>query len=111
MKIFLNLLIIAIIVVVMVVLAQNFDQNVDVDVLTYSWAGINLVFVIIITFAIGAMFGAAFMAFSAIQTKARLREVQRKNKTITVELERLRNISIEEIPDHGDVNEESKSRS
>ena len=108
MKIFLNLLIIAIIVLVMIILTQNADQSVDVDVLTYSQTGINLVFVMIISFTIGAMFGAAFMAFSAIQAKARVREIQRKNKTINSELERLRNISIEEIPDSGESNEETE---
>lgn len=110
MKIFLNLLIIAIIILVMIVLTQNADQYVDVDVLTYSRTGINLVFVMIISFAIGAMFGAAFMAFSAIQAKARAREIQRKNRTLTVELERLRNLSIEEIPAQAEDNEEGKER-
>jgi uncharacterized membrane protein YciS (DUF1049 family) len=103
MKIFLNLLIIAIIVLVLIILTQNADQIVDVDVLTYSQTGINLVFVMIISFTVGAMFGAAFMAFSAIQAKARVREIQRQNRSLTNELEKLRNISIDEIPDQDEM--------
>ena len=104
MKIFLNLLIIAIIVLVLIILTQNADQSVDVDVLTYSQTNINLVFVMIISFTVGAMFGAAFMAFSVIQAKAKVREIQRKNKTLSIELEKLRNVSIDEIPDQEDTN-------
>lgn len=103
MKIFLNLLIIAIIVLVLIILTQNADQIVDVEVLTYSQTGINLVFVMIISFTVGAMFGAAFMAFSAIQSKARVREIERQNRSLSTELEKLRNISIDEIPDQDEV--------
>jgi uncharacterized membrane protein YciS (DUF1049 family) len=103
MKIFLNLLIIAIIVLVLIILTQNADQIVDVEVLTYSQTGINLVFVMIISFTVGAMFGAAFMAFSAIQSKAKVREIERQNRSLTTELEKLRNISIDEIPDQDEV--------
>jgi uncharacterized membrane protein YciS (DUF1049 family) len=108
MKIFLNLLIIAIIVLVLIILTQNADQSVDVEVLTYGQTGINLVFVMIISFTVGAMFGAAFMAFSAIQAKAKVREIQRQNKTLTIELEKLRNISIDEIPEQDEVKKESE---
>lgn len=103
MKIFLNLLLIAIIVLVLIILTQNADQVVDVEVLTYSQTGINLVFVMIISFTVGAMFGAAFMAFSAIQAKAKVREIQRQNRSLTSELDKLRNISIDEIPDQDEM--------
>lgn len=98
MKIILNLIKILLVILVMFILTQNADQNVSVSFLTLEYPNINLVIVIIISLAIGAVFGATFMAFSAIQAKAEVSRIKKSNKALTSEIERLRNVTIEEIP-------------
>ncbi len=99
MKIILNLAKILLIILLLFVLTQNADQYVDIDLFTYHFSGVNLYIVIIVSLTVGAMFGAVFMAFYVIQASGEVRELKRKNRQLLKELENLRNISIEEIPD------------
>ena len=98
MKILLNLVKILLIIMLMFLLVQNANEFVDIQLLTFNYVGVNLVIVMIISITIGAMFGAVFMAFSSIQAKTEVRKIRQQNKTLTSELEKLRNVSIDEIP-------------
>jgi hypothetical protein len=82
----------------MFLLVQNANEFVDIQLLTFSYFNVNLVIVMIISITIGAMFGAVFMAFNAIQARSEVRKIRQQNKTLTSELEKLRNASIDEIP-------------
>lgn len=111
MKILLNLITILLIFLIMFMLAQNADQYVNVRLLTFDFASVNLVIVIIISLTLGAMFGAVFMAFNAIQARTEVRRIQRQNKTLTAELEKLRNVSIDEIPEPSLLSDAKKEES
>ncbi|NIT61694.1 MAG: DUF1049 domain-containing protein [Aliifodinibius sp.] len=99
MKIALNLLKILIFIFALFILAQNTRQYVDIELLTYSYSNVNLLVVILVSLTIGAVLGAVFMAFSIIQSHSQVKELRNKNRQLINELENLRNISIEEIPD------------
>jgi hypothetical protein len=55
--------------------------------------------VLLITLGLGAILGAILLSFSIIQARSELRIALKKNKQLTRELENLRNISIDEIPE------------
>lgn len=99
MKIALNLIKIFVFIVALYILTQNSSQFVDIKLLNNTYTGINLLIVILISLTVGAMLGAIFMAFSMIQSRAELKSLRHKNRQLLNELESLRNISIDEIPD------------
>ena len=99
MKILLNLAKVLLIILVLFVLTQNADQFVDIDFFTYHFSQVNLYIVIIVCLALGALLGGLFMAFYAVQLNTEMRQLKRKNRQLTQELDNLRNISIEDIPE------------
>ena len=99
MKIILNLLKILIFILALYILTQNSGQYVKIEILGYHNPQVSLLVVLIVTLTVGAVLGAVFMAFSLIQTHAELRKLRNKNRQLMSELENLRNISIDEIPD------------
>ena len=99
MKIIENLIKILVVLLLLFVLIQNSDQRVDLQIFTLFYPQINLAIVLLITLGLGAILGAVLLSFSIIQARADLRTLQRKNKQLTRELENLRNISIDEIPE------------
>lgn len=99
MKIILNLLKILLIIVLLFLLTQNANQSVSINLLNYSFQNVNLYLVIIVSLTIGAMLGAVFMAFSVLQSRKEVRDLKRKTQQLTKELENLRNVSIDEIPE------------
>ncbi|GEM_PF-3426878 len=101
MKIVLNLLKLLIFILALYILTQNSGQSVAIKLLGYQNPSVPLLVVLIITLTVGAVLGAVFMAFSLIQTQSELRNLRNKNKQLMNELENLRNISIDEIPDEG----------
>ncbi len=101
MKIVLNLLKLLIFILALYILTQNSGQYVEIKLLGYHNPHVSLLAVLIITLTVGSVLGAVFMAFSLIQTHSELRNLRNKNKQLMNELENLRNISIDEIPDEG----------
>ena len=99
MKIFLNFLKILIFILALYALSQNSIQAVDISIFGKSYYQVSLMTVIIITLTIGAVLGGVFMAFSMIQSQGEIRQLKQKNRNLLTELENLRNISIDEIPD------------
>jgi len=102
MKIILNLFKILLIILLLFILTQNASQTVDVHVLTYHFYQVNLYIVIILSLTLGAVLGAIFFAFYAVQAQGEIRRLQKRNKQLIRELENLRNLSIEDIPDEED---------
>jgi uncharacterized membrane protein YciS (DUF1049 family) len=99
MKIIENLLKILLVLLLLFVLIQNSDQRVNLQIFTLFYSQINLAIVLLITLGLGAVLGAILLSFSIIQARSELRIAQKKNKQLTRELENLRNISIDEIPE------------
>ncbi len=99
MKIALNLIKIFVFILALYILTQNSSQFVDIKLLNNTYTGVNLLIVILVTLTVGAMLGAIFMALSAIQSRAELKSLRNKNRQLLSELESLRNISIDEIPE------------
>ncbi|HFE63893.1 MAG TPA: LapA family protein [Caldithrix sp.] len=99
MKILGNIIKILVVVLLVYVLIQNADQIVDLKLFTFYYPEVHFSLIILITLGIGAILGAVMMSFSIMQLRSEVRNLQRKNKQLTQELENLRNISVDEIPE------------
>ncbi|MEJ2635984.1 MAG: LapA family protein [Calditrichia bacterium] len=99
MKILGNLIKILLGVLLVYVLIQNADQIIDLELFTLYYPQIHLSIVLLITLGIGIVIGAIMVSFSILQSRSDIRELQKRNKQLTKELENLRNISVDEIPE------------
>ena len=109
MKIIENIIKILLVLLLLFVLVQNSTQLVDLQIFTLFYPEINLSIVLLVTLGLGAILGAVLLSFNFIQVRSENRSLQKKNTQLTKELENLRNISIDEIPDEGTTdNVESK---
>ncbi len=99
MKILGNLIKILVIVLLVYVLIQNAGQKVDLRLFTLYYSNLHFSIILLLTLGVGAVLGALMMGISLIHTRAEIRELKRKNRQLTKELENLRNISIDEIPE------------
>jgi uncharacterized integral membrane protein len=111
MKIIENLIKILIVLLLLFLLIQNSDQRINLQLFTLYYPNVNVAIVLLITLGIGAILGAVMLSFNVLSLRSEIRNMQKKNKQLTRELENLRNISIEEIPDVDvqDVNEKKES--
>lgn len=101
MKIIENIIKILLVLLLLFVLIQNSGQRIDLQIFTLFYPDINLSIVLLVTLGLGAILGAVLLSFSFIQVRSENRLLQKKNVQLTKELENLRNISIDEIPDEG----------
>ena len=101
MKIIENIVKILLVLLLLFVLVQNSGQHVDLQIFTLFYPDINLSIVLLVTLGFGAILGAVMLSFNFIQVRSENRMLQKKNSQLTKELENLRNISIDEIPDEG----------
>ena len=101
MKIIENIIKILLVLLLLFVLVQNSTQRVDLQIFTLFYSEINLSIVLLVTLGLGAILGAVLLSFNFIQVRSENRSLQKKNTQLTKELENLRNISIDEIPDEG----------
>ena len=99
MKIIENIIKILLVLLLLFVLIQNSGQRVDLQIFTLFYPDINLSIILLVTLGLGAILGAVLLSFSFIQVRSENRLLQKKNVQLTKELENLRNISIDEIPD------------
>jgi uncharacterized integral membrane protein len=75
---------------------QNYQQEVTVRFLHYETPSLSLSFVIFSAFAAGSLFVFLLLALYILRLKNRMRKIQREEKKIREELNRLRNANIEE---------------
>ncbi len=87
------------IVVFSVILSQNSGQYVNIKILSRMYSRVDLLNVILVTLTIGTVLGGVFIAFMVIQSRAEVKKLKSKNRQLLKELESLRNMSIDEIPD------------
>ena len=101
MKIVMNIFNIFVLFVLFYLLMINLDK-VDLyllnpDTAAYENVPVNLV--ILAASAFGALLGVLLTTFSLFRQKNELRIIKKKNRQLKQELDNLRNISVEEIPD------------
>ncbi|MFZ0390381.1 MAG: LapA family protein [Calditrichia bacterium] len=99
MKILGTVIKILLLVLLIYFLLMNSNQVVELKVFTLYYPAVNLSIVLLITLGIGSILGAVMMGFTIIQMRSEIRALERRNRELTRELENLRNVSIEEIPD------------
>jgi uncharacterized integral membrane protein len=84
------------ILLVLLFAIQNQEQEVAVRILNWQSSTIPLYLLVYIAFAAGVVFGFLFSAAYLLKSKGRERKIQKENRRIKEELNRLRNANIEE---------------
>ena len=98
--IFFSLMIIVIFILALIFLLGNQGQFVDISIFGISYlSGVDLWAVILVPFVVGVVLTWMFMSFLIIQHRSTVRSLKHRNRQLLTELENLRNISIDEIPD------------
>lgn len=77
----------------------NLNQYVTVHLFNLVYEDVNLVTVIFISLFIGVVIGALLVSSRIIKAKSEVAGIRRDNKKLIKELEGLRNLSIDEIPE------------
>lgn len=77
----------------------NLNQYVTIYLFNHVYEDVNLVTVIFISIFIGVIFGALLLSSQIVKSKTETASVKRQNKKLHKELEGLRNLSVDEIPD------------
>ena len=97
MKIIFRIFTIIIVFLVTWVMIQNLDYSVDFYFFDKQYTDLRLPLVILGSLVIGFIFGTFLIALVALQYKAEIVKVNKKNKSLMNELYSLRNLSIEDI--------------
>lgn len=100
MNLFVKVLNIVIFFLLLFVLTQNAIETVTVRFFLWQWENVRLFVVILGSAAIGAVIGMFLTSISLLQARSNLKKLKKENKVLKEELDNLRNISIEEIPDN-----------
>jgi uncharacterized membrane protein YciS (DUF1049 family) len=77
----------------------NLNQYITVHLFNLVYEDVNLVTVIFISLFIGVVIGALLVSAHIIKAKSEVAGIRRDNKKLIKELEGLRNLSIDEIPE------------
>jgi uncharacterized integral membrane protein len=104
MKIIGNLFKILVLLLLFYILIQNGNQIINLKLFTLEYSDVPLAIILLLTLGIGAILGVIMMSFSLINSRTEVRELKRTNRQLTKELENLRNISIDDIPE-GEISE------
>jgi uncharacterized integral membrane protein len=79
--------------------AMNLDQYVTIQVFQTSYHDVNLIVVIFVTFFVGTIVGAIILSYYVLSSRSEIRSLKRERTKLQNELDGLRNLSIDEIPD------------
>ena len=79
--------------------AMNLDQYVTINLFQNVYPNINLIVVIFISLFVGMIIGAIILSIQILNVRSELRAVKRENSKLLKELDGLRNLSIDEIPE------------
>lgn len=79
--------------------SMNLNEYVTINLFNHVYNEVNLVKVIFISLFIGVVIGALLLSSHILKTKSEVTAIKRQNKKLIKELEGLRNLSIDEIPD------------
>ena len=95
MKLFKTFLLIIIILFLIYFLSMN-NANVDIDLLFKKFNQVSISMVIFGALSIGVLFGYIIAVFSILSARAQNRNLQNKIKSLTDELNDLRNVAVNE---------------
>ena len=79
--------------------SMNSSEYVTVYLFTKIYEDVNLVIVIFLTFFIGVIVGAIILSAQVLKAKSEVRTLKRDKTKLLKELDGLRNLSIDEIPE------------
>jgi len=79
--------------------AMNLDQYVDVHLFQKTYEEVNLIVVIFISFIIGTIVGAIILSSYVLTAKSEVRTLKKDRSKLMKELDGLRNVSLDEIPE------------
>jgi len=77
----------------------NLNESVDIYLFNKVFMDVNLVTVIFISVFIGVIFGALLLSSQIVKSKTEVAAIKKDNRRLIKELEGLRNLSIDEIPE------------
>ncbi len=77
----------------------NLNEEVTIILYNTEYHNVKLVAIIFISVFIGVVFGALLLSTHVLKAKSETASVKKQNKKLLKELEGLRNISIDEIPE------------
>ena len=95
MKLFKTFFLIIIILFLIYFLSMN-NANVDIDLLFKKFNQVSISMVIFGALSLGVLFGYTIAVFSILSTRAQNRNLQNKIKSLTDELNDLRNVAVNE---------------
>ena len=98
-----------VIIVVLGFALQNQDQTVSVRVITYQSPVLPLYTFLYIAFGIGFLFWLAIFLFNSIKLKSEIATLQRENKKVRKELNRMRNVNIDDEAEATELAEDASS--
>lgn len=79
--------------------AMNLGQYVTIHLFQTTYQNVNLIVVIFITFFIGTIVGAILLSSYVLNARSEVRALRKEKTKLIRELDGLRNMSIDEIPD------------
>lgn len=77
----------------------NLGEHVTIHFFRTTYQDINLIVVIFITFFAGAIVGAIILSAQVLSARSQIRVLRKEKQKLNNELDGLRNMSIDEIPD------------
>jgi uncharacterized integral membrane protein len=78
---------------------NNIEQKVDIHFFQITYTNIHLIIIIFISFFIGAIVGAILLSAQLLKSRSEIRSVKKENLLLLKELDGLRNLSIDELPE------------
>jgi uncharacterized integral membrane protein len=90
--------------------AINQGQFVSIDFVKVKYENVDLIIVIFVSFFIGLIVGAIIISSFVFKAKSEVRALKREQNKLIKELDGLRNLSIEELPETADRSESDANR-
>jgi uncharacterized integral membrane protein len=79
--------------------AINLGQSVSIDLFEVKYENVDLVVVIFLSFVVGLMVGAIIISSFVLKAKSEVRALKREQNNLIKELDGLRNMAIDELPE------------
>ncbi len=81
--------------------AINQGQHVSIDFVKVRYENVDLIVVIFLSFFVGLIVGAIIISSFVVKSKSEVRALKREQNKLIRELDGLRNMSIDELPEAG----------
>jgi len=85
--------------------AINLGQYVTIDFVKVKYENVDLVVVILLSFIVGIIIGAIIMSSLVLKARSDIKTLKREQNKLNRELDGLRNMSIDELPEASSQND------